>query len=173
MKSATPGPIIGAINGHCITGGFEMALACDILIASERARFADTHARVGMLPGWGLSQKLPRLIGLSRAREIAFTGAPINAQTAYDWGLVNHVHPHDDLLNRAESMAQSICQCVPEALSRYQQLITHGYDLTLSEALTWEEQQAIEWAKAATGQQIEARRHTVLSQGRDEAKKMP
>ncbi len=85
------GPIIGAINGHCITGGFEMALACDILIASENARFADTHARVGMLPGWGLSQKLPRLIGLSRAREIAFTGAPIFAQQAYEWGLVNHV----------------------------------------------------------------------------------
>ena len=80
------GPIIGAINGHAITGGFELALACDVLIASENARFADTHARVGLLPGWGLSQKLPRLIGLSRAREISFTGAPVFARQAYEWG---------------------------------------------------------------------------------------
>ncbi len=73
------GPIIGAINGHAITGGFELALACDVLIASENAKFADTHIRVGMLPGWGLSQKLPRLIGISRAKEIAFTGNFVTA----------------------------------------------------------------------------------------------
>ena len=79
------GPIIGAINGHAITGGFEMALACDVLIGSDKARFADTHARVGILPGWGLSQRLSRLIGLSRAKEIHFTGAPVFAQQAYDW----------------------------------------------------------------------------------------
>ncbi len=82
--AAFEGPIIGAINGHAITGGFEMALACDVLIASENARFADTHARVGILPGWGLSQKLPRLIGLSRAKEISFTGAPVFAQQPTD-----------------------------------------------------------------------------------------
>jgi len=81
---AFSGPIIGAINGHAITGGFDMALACDILIASENARFADTHARVGILAGWGLSQKLPRLIGTSRAKEISFTRAPVFAHQAYD-----------------------------------------------------------------------------------------
>ena len=69
-----PGPVIGAVNGFAITGGFELALACDLLIASSEARFADTHARVGILPGWGLSQKLPRLIGIGRAKELAFTG---------------------------------------------------------------------------------------------------
>ncbi|GAB5451877.1 MAG: enoyl-CoA hydratase [Halioglobus sp.] len=168
---AFDGPIIGAINGHCITGGFEMALACDILIASERARFADTHARVGMLPGWGLSQKLPRLIGLSRAREIAFTGAPIDAQQAYQWGLVNHVTAEDDLLPRAREMAENICGCVPQVLSRYRQLIDQGYNMPLDQALRWEEQEAIEWAKLATGAMIEQRREQVIEKGRSEKKK--
>ena len=83
MRSFT-GPIIGAINGHCITGGFEMALACDILLASEHARFADTHARVGMVPGWSLRQKLPRLSGLSRAKGCTCTGAQRMEQQTYE-----------------------------------------------------------------------------------------
>jgi enoyl-CoA hydratase len=162
------GPIIGAINGHCITGGFEMALACDILIASENASFADTHARVGMLPGWGLSQKLPRLIGLSRAREIAFTGAPIFAQQAYEWGLVNHVVTEQQLLPRAIKMAQDMCACVPEVLQQYRTLINDGYSMLLHDALEWEEARAIWWAKQASGAIIEKRRHGVLKKGRSE-----
>ena len=89
-------PVIGAINGVAITGGFEVALACDVLIASDRARFADTHARVGIYPGWGLSQKLSRLIGPYRARELSFTGNFLDAQTAAAWGLVNRVVPAAD-----------------------------------------------------------------------------
>ena len=165
---AFEGPIIGAINGHCITGGFEMALACDILIASTNARFADTHARVGMLPGWGLSQKLPRLIGLSRAREIAFTGAPIFAQQAYEWGLVNHVVPEQELLPRAVKMAQDMCACVPEVLQQYQTLINDGYSMLLQDALEWEEARAIWWAKQASGTMIEERRESILKKGRSE-----
>lgn len=162
------GPIIGAINGHCITGGFEMALACDVLIASDNARFADTHARVGMLPGWGLSQKLPRLIGLSRAREIAFTGAPIFARQAYEWGLVNHVVTGEELLPRAIKMAQDMCACVPQILAQYQTLISHGYCMPLDDALEWEEARAIWWAKQASGEMIEQRRTGVLEKGRSE-----
>jgi enoyl-CoA hydratase len=165
---AFEGPIIGAINGHCITGGFEMALACDILIASENARFADTHARVGMLPGWGLSQKLPRLIGLSRAREIAFTGAPIFARQAYEWGLVNHVLAPEELLPRAIRMAQDICGCVPEVLREYQVLIEDGYAMLVSDALEWEAARAIWWAKQASGAAIEERRQGILEKGRSE-----
>ncbi len=165
---AFDGPIIGAINGHCITGGFEMALACDILIASENARFADTHARVGMLPGWGLSQKLPRLIGLSRAREIAFTGAPIFAQQAYEWGLVNHVVAAGELLPRAIKMAQDMCACVPQVLQQYRTLIKDGYSMPLNDALEWEEARAIWWAKQASGAMIEERRRGVLEKGRTE-----
>ncbi len=162
------GPIIGAINGHCITGGFEMALACDILIASEHARFADTHARVGMLPGWGLSQKLPRLIGLSRAREMAFTGAAISARQAYEWGLVNHVVAAGELLPKAVRMAQDICACVPQVLAHYREMIEDGYSMPLHDALEWEEARAIWWAKQASGEAVESRRLGVLEQGRRE-----
>jgi len=165
---AFKGPIIGAINGHCITGGFEMALACDVLIASENARFADTHARVGMLPGWGLSQRLPRLIGLSRAREIAFTGTPVPAQQAYEWGLVNHVVPAVDLLDKAIAMAQAMCDCVPHILQQYRSLINDGYSMPLQDALAWEEAQAIESATLASAQLIEQRRQQVLNKGRSE-----
>ncbi len=165
---AFKGPIIGAINGHAVTGGFEMALACDILIASENARFADTHARVGILPGWGLSQKLPRLIGLSRAKEISFTGMPVFAQQAYEWGLVNHVVPNDELLPEAIKMAEAMCNCVPQILQQYKPLIDEGYCMPYNEALVWEEQRAIETAKQAFGSVIASRRDAVMSRGRSE-----
>jgi len=166
--AAFKGPIIGAINGHAITGGFEMALACDVLLASENARFADTHARVGILPGWGLSQKLPRLIGLSRAKEISFTGTPVFARQAYEWGLVNHVLPAEELLPRAIKMAEDMCACVPQILAQYKPLIDEGYCKPLDEALRWEEAAAIESAKQAMGHLIAQRREQVLQQGRRE-----
>ncbi|MGJ3625871.1 enoyl-CoA hydratase [Sphingomonas sp. MMS24-JH45] len=106
-------PVIGAINGVAITGGFELALACDILIASENARFADTHARVGVMPGWGLSQKLSRLIGLPRAKELSFSGNFLDAATAVEWGLVNRVVPADDLLPAAHALAADIASADP------------------------------------------------------------
>jgi enoyl-CoA hydratase len=162
------GPIIGAINGHAITGGFEMALACDVLIASENARFADTHARVGILPGWGLSQKLPRLIGTSRAKEMSFTGAPVFAQQAYEWGLVNHVLPAEELLPRAIKMAQDMCACVPHVLAQYKPLIDEGLSKPLDEALRWEEEQAIESARQAMAHMIASRREQVMAKGRSE-----
>lgn len=165
---AFDGPIIGAINGHAITGGFEMALACDVLLASENARFADTHARVGILPGWGLSQKLPRLIGLSRAREMAFTGTPVFARQAYEWGLVNHVLPADELLPRAIKMAQDMCACVPHILVQYKYLIDDGYSMPYRDALIWEERRAIESAKETFATTIAERREKVMAQGRSE-----
>lgn len=165
---AFDGPIIGAVNGHAITGGFELALACDLLIASEHARFADTHARVGILPGWGLSQRLPRLIGLSRAREIAFTGLPVHARQAREWGLVNHVVPAEELLPRARAMAEAMCACVPEILRQYKAMIDHGYSMPLNEAMVWEEEQAIASARRASAALIESRRQDVIERGRRE-----
>ena len=162
------GPIIGAINGHAITGGFEMALACDILIASENARFADTHARVGMLPGWGLSQKLPRMIGLSRAKEISFTGVPIFAKQAYHWGLVNHVVEGGQLLPLAVEMAENMCACVPQVLQQYKSLIDQGYAMPYHEALLWEERRAIESAQQVSAAMIAGRREQILERGRSE-----
>src|SRR4029077_8049205 len=97
--------LIGAINGPAITGGFEVALNCDFLIASDRARFADTHARVGVMPGWGLTVLLAQRIGVARAKQMSVTGNYVDAQTAYEWGLVNHVVAHDELLPFCRTLA--------------------------------------------------------------------
>ena len=101
-------PLIGAINGPAITGGFELALNCDFLIASERAVFADTHARVGVMPGWGLTPLLADAVGVRRAREISLTGNFVTAGEALTWGLVNRVVPHDSLLMTTHRIAADI-----------------------------------------------------------------
>ena len=94
-------PLIGAVNGVAVTGGLELALCCDFLIGSDAARFADTHARVGVMPGWGLTVKLPQAIGIRRARQMSFTGNFVEADQALEWGLLNEVVPHDQLIDRA------------------------------------------------------------------------
>ena len=104
--AAFSGPVIGAINGVAITGGFELALACDVLIASSNARFADTHARVGVMPGWGLSQKLSRAVGIYRAKELSLSGNFLSAEQANDWGLVNRVVAPEDLMPQARALAE-------------------------------------------------------------------
>ncbi len=101
-------PVIGAVNGVAVTGGFELALNCDFLVASERARFADTHSRVGVMPGWGLTVLLPEAVGLRRARELSSTGNFLDARTALQWGLVNHVVAHDELLPAATALARDV-----------------------------------------------------------------
>ena len=101
-------PLIGAINGVAITGGFELALNCDFLVASDRAKFGDTHSRVGVMPGWGLTVLLPQAIGVRRAREMSFTGNFLSAEEALQWGLVNHVVPHDDLIAVTRQLATDI-----------------------------------------------------------------
>ena len=101
-------PLIGAINGVAVTGGFELALNCDFLVASERAKFGDTHARVGVMPGWGLTVLLPQAIGVRRAREMSFTGNFMSADEALQFGLVNHVVAHDELLPFTRALAADI-----------------------------------------------------------------
>ncbi len=162
------GPVIGAINGHAITGGFELALACDVIIASENARFADTHARVGILPGWGLSQRLPRLIGISRAKELSLTGMPLFAQQAYEWGLVNRVVAADELLDTAVNIAKEMCACVPHIMREYKKLIDDGFSMPFNEAMIYEEKIAIASAKQATGANVATRREEVVGKGRSE-----
>lgn len=102
--------LIGAINGPAITGGFELALNCDFLVASEHARFADTHARVGIMPGWGLTVLLVETVGVRRARELSTTGNFLDAQTALTWGLVNHVVAHEQLLPFTRELALAAVQ---------------------------------------------------------------
>ncbi|MFM8947059.1 MAG: enoyl-CoA hydratase [Actinomycetota bacterium] len=101
-------PLIGAVNGVAITGGFELALNCDFLIASENAKFGDTHARVGVMPGWGLTVLLPQAVGVRRAREMSFTGNFMLADEALARGLVNHVVPHAELMTFTRQIALDI-----------------------------------------------------------------
>ena len=162
------GPIIGAVNGHAITGGFELALACDLLIASTEARFADTHARVGILPGWGLSQKLPRLIGAQRAKEISFTGNFIDAATAEAWGLVNRVVAPDELLPAAKKLAADMAGCVPHVLRGYKRLIDEGLRMPLGDALQLEIDRAMESVAEMTAATLADRRSGVLERGRQQ-----
>ena len=121
-------PVIGAINGPCVTGGFELALACDFLIASERAYFADTHGRVGVLPGGGLTVHLAQAVGVRRARQLSLTGEFVDAARALQDGLVNEVVPHEELLPRATAVAETIAAVEPAMVSG----LRHAYDRTLN-----------------------------------------
>ena len=124
--------LIGAVNGPAITGGFELALSCDLLIASDRARFADTHARVGIMPGWGLTVMLVEAIGVRRARELSATGNFLDAQTAFAWGLVNHVVPHEQLLPFTRELALAAVgndqTGVRQMLATYAEIAGNVYD---------------------------------------------
>jgi enoyl-CoA hydratase/carnithine racemase len=159
-------PVIGAINGVAITGGFELALACDIRIASTNARFADTHARVGIIPGWGLSQKLSRFIGLSRACELSFTGQFLEAQTACEWGLVNHVYQPDDLMPAARALAEDMASIDPEFIKAYKKLIFDGYARNFSDAMALEKQTTDLWNANVSADSVEQRRLEVIERGR-------
>lgn len=159
-------PVIGAINGVAITGGFEVALACDVLIASENARFADTHARVGIMPGWGLSQKLSRLIGLYRAKELSLTGNFLDAKTACDWGLVNRVVPADELLAVAKKLAADMATIPVETLSLYKAIIDEGFALSFGEGMAHENRRSTANNRAVTPEAVEARRAAIQARGR-------
>ncbi|MDP1736130.1 MAG: enoyl-CoA hydratase [Caulobacter sp.] len=159
-------PVIGAINGVAITGGFEVALACDVLIASENARFADTHARVGIMPGWGLSQKLSRLIGLYRAKELSLTGNFLDAQTACDWGLVNRVVPAADLLPVAKKLAADMATIPVETLTLYKRIIDDGFAESFGDSLKLEHARSTANNRTVTPEAVEARRLGILARAR-------
>lgn len=138
-------PLIGAINGAAVTGGFELALACDFLIASDRARFADTHARIGVIPGWGLTVMLPEAIGIRRAKQLSLSGAFLDAQTALEWGLVNEVVAHEHLLPRAHEIARQIAANPPHAVQAVQALYDEVADLVPPEGWRVENERARHW----------------------------
>jgi len=168
--SGCPQPVIGAVNGFAITGGFELALACDVLIASPTARFADTHARVGIMPGWGLSQKLSRTIGIYRAKELSLTGNYLSAEQAEAWGLVNRIVPAEGLLPACEALARDMLSCVPEVVCRYKQVIDRGYAETFARGLTIEAEASREYARTLTPELLSARRAGVQQRGREQTR---
>lgn len=160
-------PVIGAVNGVAITGGLEVALGCDLLVASERARFADTHARVGIQPGWGLTVLLPEAVGLRRAREMSTTGNFVDAATALGWGLVNHVVPHEELLSVCRQLATDIVSNDQRAVRTILGTYGQGALVTGREAWALEARTAKEWTAAGVdAAQIEQRRQAVIDRGR-------
>ena len=163
-------PIIGAINGYAITGGFELALMCDFMIASEHAKFADTHARVGVVPGWGLSQRLPRLIGINRAKELSLTGNFLDAETAHAWGLVNRVVAADELLATAQQLAKDIVSTEPVTRNAMRHIMDAGWHTSLTEGLVIERDANREHAKTEVrAEKVAARRAQIQQRGRSQS----
>ncbi|MEH6637241.1 MAG: enoyl-CoA hydratase [Halioglobus sp.] len=161
-------PIIVGVNGVAATGGFELALMGDILLASAEARFADTHCRVGLAPGWGLSQKLARIIGPSRAQEAHFTGNFISAEQASAWGLVSRVVAPEDLLDECCKLALDIASCVPQTVKVYKKLVNDGLNTTLAAGLAMERSVMAHANKGVSGDTIAARRSAVQQRGKDQ-----
>jgi len=161
-------PIIGAINGFAVTGGFEIALACDLLICSSEARFADTHARVGVMPGWGLSQKLSRAIGIYRAKELSLTGNYLSAAQAAEWGLVNRVVAPDTLLPTCHALARDILSCDSTVMRAYKRVIDEGFALSFGEGLRLENDASRAHARTLTADAIATRRAGVQARGREQ-----
>ncbi len=163
-------PLIGAVNGVAVTGGFELALACDVLVASSEARFADTHARVGIIPGWGLSQKLPRLVGIHRAKELAFTGNYLSARQAEAWGIVGRVVEPAELLPVCRALARDMLGCDPATLRAYKRLIDDGFARPFGDALRLETETSRAHARGLTADAIAARRAGIQARGRSQTR---
>ncbi len=167
--AACPWPVIGAINGFAITGGFELALMCDVLLASTEAKFADTHSRVGLMPVWGLSQKLPRLIGAGRAKELSLTGNYLDAETAERWGLVNRVYTPEALLPAAKRLAAEMASVEGGLLKRMKAVIDDGLAMPLPEALKMEIERGSKNNSAVTPEAAEESRKSAMARGREQA----
>ena len=159
-------PVIGAINGPAVTGGLELAMGCDFLIASHRASFADTHARVGVMPGGGMSIRLPQLIGINRARQMSLTGNFVDAGTACEWGLVNEVVMHSALMDRVMELALAISESRPEAIRELRRMygaLAHRSDPEVyREESVWSRR----WmSEQFNSQQFESTRANIIERG--------
>jgi enoyl-CoA hydratase len=164
-------PIIGAVNGPTVTGGLEIALGCDFLIASERARFADTHARVGAMPGGGLTVRLPQLIGIDRARRMSFTGDFIDAETACAWGLVVEVVPHESLLPRAREIAAAIASIPNENVRELRRMYEQIGALSGPDAWSAESEWSRRWmAERFDQSRLSTERERIIARGRAQTK---
>lgn len=131
-------PLVGAINGVAFGGGLELALICDIRIASDHARLGCPEVNLGIMPGWGGTQRLPRVIPWAKAAEIVLTGKPIRADEAYRIGLVNEVVPKTEVMARARKWAEDLCNVSPLAVRAAKEAMLRGYDMPLDEGLKLE-----------------------------------
>ena len=155
-------PIIAAVNGLCITGGMELMLCCDVVMASRTAKFADTHVRVGLMPGWGLSQRLSRMVGPQRAKEISLSGNFFDAQRAYDLGVINRVVEPEELVPQAVALARDFADANPDVSMAYKRLIDEGYAMDLEDGLALEKQRSDAFVRSpeaiAQGKEAAAKR---------------
>lgn len=163
-------PLIGAINGVAVTGGFELALNCDFLIASEKAAFADTHARVGIMPGWGLTVLLAEAVGVRKAKEISLTGNYVSAAQALALGLVNAIVPHDELLDRCRALAADIVNndqaAVRQLRATYEEVAAvagqGGWEAEARNGRAWYANRGF------SADRVEERRKKVMERGREQ-----
>jgi len=135
---AMPQPVIAAVQGHCYTGSLELVLACDLIIAGESARFADTHGKFGMSPIWGMSQRLPRRVGIAKAKEMMYTGRPITGIEAMVMGLANACVPDDKLMDAAIKLGRDMLANSWFTLRADKMLISYGLEHDYREALRYE-----------------------------------
>jgi enoyl-CoA hydratase len=138
-------PVIAAVNGPCYTGALELVLSCSFAVASERAEFADTHAQLGLVSGWGMSAMLPAAVGTRFARRMMLTGEVVDADTALRVGLVSEVTPHAELGARARALARSVAAAHPGAVSATQEVLAAGDGAGLPEALELERSLRKRW----------------------------
>jgi len=131
-------PVIAAINGYALGGGCELAMACTLRVASEKARLGQPEVKLGIIPGYGGTQRLPRLVGKGRALDLILTGRMVDAAEALAMGLVNRVVPADQLLVEAEKLLREILAVGPLAVRHSLEALDHGFDLSLDEALLLE-----------------------------------
>ena len=145
-------PIIAAVNGAAMTGGMELAMGCDFIIASEKARFGDTHTKIGALSGGGMNSRLPRIVGMPWARQMIFTCQPVDATTALRIGIANEVVPHEELLARATALAVAIAGHNPELVGLVKRTLNEGGLMNMGDAIALERRTLAE-RKAAGGMQ--------------------
>ena len=161
-------PTIAAINGYTVTGGFELATNCDILVASTNAKFADTHARVGVVPAWGLTQYLAMLIGPVRARYLSFTGNYIDAQTAREWGLVLDVVAPESLIDHCRGLAREMLGCDRRTLADIRRAMRVGLHRTVEEGLLLEAKLAKESVARFDAAGFARTRRAVMNRGKNQ-----
>ncbi len=164
-----PQPVIGAINGFAVTGGFEISLSCDLLIGTPATRFADTHARVGLLAGWGLGARLARVVGINRAKELSLTGNYLDADQALAWGLLNRIVEPEELVPTCQALAADMLSCIPEVMLAYKRQIDQCYDLSLGDAMVFEREISRKHV-TPPAETVADRRGRIQARGRDQAR---
>jgi enoyl-CoA hydratase/carnithine racemase len=145
----SPLPVVGAVHGYCLAGGIEIMMACDVIFAAASARIGDQHARYGLIPGWGGTQRLPRLVGLRRALDLMFSARWLTAEEAQAWGLANYVAPDDKLFDEALGYAARLAKKSPDGLAAMKRLARQGLDRTLGEGLRLEVEDVVDSLRGA------------------------